>query len=198
MTESTVSRVKLELPRNRRIGVFMEEPIADASRETAATARPPELALPGVHLVVGETEVVTDLVQQGELDLVDELVAVAAVVEQRLSIEQDDIGQDIAVPAASFVQGHSGVEAVEGVDARIETELAESFVVGPFFDLDGDIAHEFGEFIGEAVEGVGDHLFEGRAADCETRTPGAGTVCATHEFSPEPPIRIWSTCAPGP
>ncbi len=97
---------------------------------------------------------VTDFMEQGELDLVDEVLAVAAVIEKRQPVEQDDIGQDISIPAAPLIQRNTGVEAVQGVGTGIEVEIAEGIVVRPVLDLDGDIFHEFGEFIGEAIESV--------------------------------------------
>ena len=61
----------------------------------AVLREPLELPLPGIHLVIRETEVVSDLVKQGELDLVDEFVSIVAVVEQRVSVEKDDIGRTL-------------------------------------------------------------------------------------------------------
>ena len=99
-----------------------------------------ELGFPRLHLLLREPEVVTDLVQQGELDLVDEFGAVDAVIEQGLAVQKDDIGQHVSVPTAPFVEGHTGVEPVEGVASGIETQLVQGLVVWPVLDLDGDVA----------------------------------------------------------
>ena len=151
-----------------------------------------ELGLPRLHLLLGETEVVTDLVQQGELDLVDEIKTITAVVEQRLPVEKDDVRQDIAVPAAPLVEGDAGVEALQGVEPRIEVEFAERLVVRPLFDLNSDIAQQLGELLGKPVQSVGDNFFKGRTIDREARTSGTGTVCTTHMFLYEPCMRL--TC----
>ena len=74
--------------------------------------------------------------EQSELDLVDEVVVVMAVVEQWLPVENDDIGQDIAVPATPFVQRNAGIEAKQGVEPRIEAEFSEGLVVGPVIRLE--------------------------------------------------------------
>ena len=126
-----------------------------------------ELALPGAHLLVGETEMMADFMQQSELDLEDEFLSGETVVEKRLPVEEDDIGQDVAVPAAALVEGDPGVEAVESVATGIEAEVEQDLLVGPLLDLDRDVAHEFGEFVGELIEGVGYDLFEGPAIDGE-------------------------------
>ncbi len=120
-----------------------------------------ELGLPRIHLFLAKPEVVTDLVQQGELDLMDQFGPVETVVKQRLAVQKDDVGQDISVPTAPFVEGHSGVEPVEGVATGIEAQLVEGLVVGPILDLDGDVAQQFSKHIGESVEGIGDNLFKG-------------------------------------
>jgi len=135
-----------------------------------------ELGFPRIHLLLGEPEVVTDLVQQSELDLVDEFGAVDAVIEQGLAIQKDDIGQHVAVPTAPFVEGHPGVEPVEGVAPGIETQLVQGLVVGPVLDLDGDVTQEFGKLVRETVEGVGNYLFKGLSVDGEARASGAGAV----------------------
>ena len=66
---------------------------------------PHELVFPRLHLVLGEAEVMADLVQQGELNLVDQPAAVAALGEQRLPVEHDDVRKHIAVPATPLVEG---------------------------------------------------------------------------------------------
>ena len=98
-----------------------------------------ELSLPRIHFLIREPEVVADLVQQGELDLMDELAAGGTGVEQRPPVEHNHIRQHVAVPAATLVERNPGIETEESVMPRIEVEISESFDVWRLTNLNRDI-----------------------------------------------------------
>ena len=103
--------------------------------------------------IVVDTEVMGDLVHDGDADLLDQLGLVAADVAQRQPVQRDDIGKDEPAVVLPLGQWNALVEP--------QQVLIGVLVLGD----DGDVLHQTTEFVGERIERIADEAFESGAAD---------------------------------
>lgn len=118
-----------------------------------------KVALGGPQLGFVESEIVPDFVDDRGLDLVANLVFGRGIAFQRLLEDENHVRRDVPEIRIPPVQGNAVVQA-EKVPRRAEVHVLHDFAGREVLDQDGDVLDPVAEFFRQAVEGLGDELFE--------------------------------------
>ena len=105
-----------------------------------------------LDLLFVHAEVVSDLVQEGEADLVSDRKGIGKIAQQWLGEESDLVGQERRLECGAFGEGSAFVEAVERIRLRIETHGLEMTFFWFFLDHDLHIVQTAAKLLGEPLQ----------------------------------------------
>ena len=141
--------------------------------------RPPVALFDVFEFLFGQAEVVADLVDERFADRHDDVVLALAGVLDGALVQDDAIGQRVAVVPRALGERRALVQAEERV-GRLDLHLVQQFVGRLVFDDHGDVPQFVAEPRRNRANRLGHQLFEARARHRRRRAAGffAGAVPA--------------------